>query len=81
MRKLVSVLVLICLTTNLFAQKIYGTVKNSKGVELPFASISIKGTSLGVNANQQASYVYSLPAGKYVVVCQHIGYETEERAI
>ena len=81
MRKLIVLFVLICLTTNLFAQKIYGTVKNSKGVELPFASISIKGTSLGVNANQQASYVYSLPAGKYVVVCQHIGYETEERAI
>ncbi len=81
MRKLVIVLVLICFSTNLFAQKIYGTVKNANGVALPFASISIKGTSLGVNANQQASYVYSLPVGKYVVVCQHIGYETAERAI
>lgn len=81
MRKLFVVLVLICFSTNLFAQKIYGTVKNANGVALPFASISIKGTSLGVNANQQASYVYSLPVGKYVVVCQHIGYESAERAI
>ncbi len=81
MRKLLFVLTLICLSTNLFSQKIYGTVKNSNGVVLPFASISIKGTSLGVNANQQASYVYTLAAGKYVVVCQHIGYETAERAI
>jgi len=81
MRKLVVVLTLICLSTNLFSQKIYGTVKNSNGGLLPFASITIKGTSLGVNANQQASYVYSLPVGKYVVVCQHIGYETAERAI
>jgi len=81
MRKLVVVLTLICLSTNLFSQKIYGTVKNSNGRLLPFASITIKGTSLGVNANQQASYVYSLPVGKYVVVCQHIGYETAERAI
>ena len=76
MRKLLIVLTLICLSTNLFSQKIYGTVINSNGVVLPFASISIKGTSLGVNANQQASYVYSLPVGKYVVVCQHIGYES-----
>lgn len=81
MRKLLFVLTLICLSTNLFSQKIYGTVKNSNGVVLPFASISIKGTSLGVNANQQASYVYSLPVGKYVVVCQHIGYESAERII
>jgi hypothetical protein len=81
MRKLIVLFVLICLTTNLFSQKIYGTVKNSNGIALPFASISIKGTSLGVNANQQASYVYTLPAGNYTVVCQHIGYETAERAI
>jgi hypothetical protein len=81
MRKLLFVLTLICLSTNLFSQKIYGTVKNSNGAVLPFASISIKGTSLGVNANQQASYVYSLPVGKYVVVCQHIGYESAERTI
>lgn len=81
MRKLLFVLTLICLSTNLFSQKIYGTVKNSNGAVLPFASISIKGTSLGVNANQQASYVYSLPVGKYVVVCQHIGYESAELTI
>lgn len=65
----------------LSAQKIYGTVFNDKGDLLPFSSITIKGTSTGTSANNNAKFSFSLPAGEYKLVCQHIGYAASEKSI
>lgn len=65
----------------LFAQKIYGTVYDDKGDLLPYASITIKGTTIGASANDKAKFSFSLPAGNYTVVCQHIGYAASEKKI
>ncbi len=63
------------------AQKIYGTVFNSKGDLLPFASVTIKGTSTGASANNKGRYSISVSPGTYTIVCQHIGYTRQEKAI
>ena len=63
------------------AQKIYGTVFNDKGDLLPFASITIKGTSLGASANDKAKFSFYLPKGSYTVICQYIGYTALEKKV
>jgi Family of unknown function (DUF5686)/CarboxypepD_reg-like domain len=63
------------------AQKIYGTVFSNKGDLLPYASVTIKGTSIGTSANNKAKFSFSVAPGTYTVVCQHIGYQTQEKSI
>ena len=63
------------------AQKIYGTVFSDKGDLLPYASVTIKGTSIGTSANDKAKFSFTVAPGTYTVVCQHIGYKTQEKNI
>ena len=63
------------------AQKIYGTVFNAKGDLLPYASVTIKGTSAGASANNRAKFSFTVLPGTYVVVCQHIGYAKQEKTV
>ncbi len=63
------------------AQKIYGTVFSDKGDLLPYASVTIKGTSIGTSANDKAKFSFTVLPGTYTVVCQHIGYKTQEKNI
>lgn len=48
---------------------------------MPYSSITIKGTTIGAGANNRARFSISLTPGTYTVVCQHIGYTAQERAI
>ena len=66
---------------NIVAQKITGTIFNDKGDLLPFSSITVKGTSIGVSANNRARFTISLSPGKYILVCQHIGYASRQEEI
>jgi hypothetical protein len=68
-------------TNTASAQKIYGTVFSDKGDLLPYASVTIKGTSIGASANNKAKFSFSVSPGTYTVVCQHIGYKTQEKKI
>ena len=63
------------------AQKIYGTVFNAKGDLLPYASITIKGTSVGASANNSAKFSFAVAPGTYTVVCQHIGFTRQEKTV
>jgi hypothetical protein len=63
------------------AQKIYGTVFNDKGDLLPYSSITLKGTTVGASANNRAKFAISVAPGTYTVICQHIGYTTQEKTI
>nr|MBU9937651.1 DUF5686 and carboxypeptidase regulatory-like domain-containing protein [Ferruginibacter sp.] len=63
------------------AQKIYGTVFSDRGDLLPYASITIKGTSIGASANDKAKFSFAVSPGTYTVVCQHIGYRKQESKI
>ena len=64
-----------------FASIINGTITDENGHPLSFASISIKGTTKGAIANSQGKYSINLEEGNYTLVCQHVGYQTQERKI
>jgi len=76
---LLALTFLFCLSS--FAATITGTITDDKGVPLPFASVSVKGTSKGAIANSQGKYAITLEQGSYQFVCQHIGYKTVERNV
>jgi hypothetical protein len=63
------------------AQKIEGTVFDSEGKVLPFASVLIKGTLQGVTANAHGNFSFALSPGNYTLVCMHVGYTTLEKSI
>lgn len=63
------------------SQKIYGTVYTDKGDLLPFSSVTVKGSSVGASGNDKARFSFNLPAGTYTLICQHIGYTSEEKQV
>lgn len=64
-----------------FAGKISGKVTDDKGVPLPYASISIKGSNKGVHANSTGGYAITLAPGQYTLVCQYVNYKKEEKTV
>jgi Family of unknown function (DUF5686)/CarboxypepD_reg-like domain len=80
MRILLSLLLLL-FSQVVAAQKIYGTVFNSQGDLLPFASVTVKGTTKGASANDKAKFAFNVGAGKYTIICQHLGYTTSEKEV
>jgi len=63
------------------AGTLQGTVKDMKGKEIPFASISIKKTTKGTTANSKGQYSLQLAKGEYSIICQNIGFKTNEKKI
>ncbi len=63
------------------AQKIEGTVTDTEGNILPFASILIKGTPKGVTTNNQGQYSIALEPGNYTLECRFVGYATVEKKV
>ena len=72
---------LLLFSLHLSAQKIHGTVFSSTGDLLPYASITVKGSSVGASANNKANFSFSLPVGTYTLVCQNIGYAAAEKKV
>ena len=81
MKLIFTLLYSFLITHTLSAQKIFGTVFNDQGDLLPFASVTVKGTSKGTSANNKAAFSISLPAGTYTLICQHIGYSASEKTV
>lgn len=63
------------------AGRISGKVSDDKGNPLAYASVFIKGGTLGTTANSQGSYFLDLAPGTYVIYCQYVGYGRVEKKI
>lgn len=63
------------------AQKVEGTVKDADGNILPFASILVEGTSMGVTANNEGKYSLNLSPGNYTLNCRYVGYTSSQKKI
>ncbi|OIQ21699.1 MAG: TonB-dependent receptor [Flavobacterium sp. MedPE-SWcel] len=59
---------------------ITGTVtdKDMNNETLPFASVAIKGTTIGANTDMDGKYSLKVPAGNHTLVFGFLGYETIE---
>jgi hypothetical protein len=77
--KLTLVIILSFFLQTIFAQQynLSGKVTSS-GESLPFATIYLKGTTKGVNSNDDGNYSLKLEKGKYIVVFQYLGYSKQE---
>ncbi len=67
--------------TRIQAATITGLVSDATGNSLPYASISVVGTSKGVVANSEGRYELNLPAGTYILLCQYVGYAQQRKSI
>lgn len=75
--------ILLLITTLGFAQQkgtVTGTItdKDMNNETLPFASVSIKGKSIGENTDENGKYSLEVPAGSHVLVIAFMGYESVE---
>jgi TonB-linked SusC/RagA family outer membrane protein len=85
MKKILMLFSLLLLTGSLvMAQtvQISGTVTSSEdNLALPGVSVTVKGTTLGVNTGIDGKYVLSVPANSQTLVFSFIGFKTQEVAI
>lgn len=72
---------LLLLSQTVRAVKISGTITDDKGNVLAYASIFVKGSSLGTTSNNRGRYFLDLPAGNYTLVCQYVGYARQEKVV
>lgn len=54
---------------------------SDKNEALPFATILVKGTTLGTNSNINGMYALKLPAGTYEIVYQYVGYTKKTESV
>lgn len=79
--KLILWILLILSYTQTVAGKISGRITDTAGNALPFATILVKNTQLGVTANSDGYYSLTLPSGNYTIECHHVGYASSEKTV
>ena len=68
-----------CFST--YAGGIKGIIKNTKGEQLSFASIIVKGSSKGTMANDDGAYELSLEKGTHTLIFQYLSHKTFEKTV
>lgn len=81
MKNLFLLSLLCLLGSEIFAANVYGKLTDEKGEILSFASIYIKGTSIGTTSNLEGVYSLSLEPGTYELVFQYIGYDSKNEVV
>jgi len=72
---LILFLLLALLPLSSGAQVIKGKVTDRSGLPVPYATVYIQELKLGTTANIRGDYELKLPPGKYLLICQSLGYE------
>lgn len=81
MKYLLSFTFCFLITATTFATHIRGKLTDQKGEVLSFASIYVRGTSIGTTTNIDGFYDLALEEGKYELVFQYVGYESKTENI
>lgn len=63
------------------AQGIKGHVTNLDGRPVPYASIFVKGTTIGVSANSDGDFFMRLNPGNYTIECKSVGYTAAQMSV
>lgn len=61
--------------------QISGTILSTEGDTLSFASVYVKGSSIGTNSNIEGNYILTLEPGSYDIVYQFVGYKNLVKTI
>jgi len=71
------------ITVNCQAQtySLSGKITDTKNNALPFASVLVKGTTIGTNSNINGLYSIKLKPGTYEIIFQYIGYKKETKTV
>ena len=77
MMKLFPDILLILISTSPVsqAQILKGKITNQSGEPIQYATVYIQELKQGTTANTKGDYEIRLPAGKYAVIYQSLGYE------
>ena len=77
---LISVLFLL-ISASLSSQGIKGTIKDSEGEPVAYATVYIQELKQGTTANTKGDYEIRLPAGKYTIIFQSLGFSPEIKTV
>lgn len=72
---LLFLVLLVCLPATCIAGVLKGTIKDDRGVTLPYATVYVQGTTVGVSASADGNYQLQLNPGTYKVICSFVGYK------
>lgn len=81
MKYLYFLLFILFINTDIFAAHIRGKLTDVEGEILSFASIYVRGTSIGTTSNIDGFYDLVLEDGRYELVFQYVGYESKTEKI
>lgn len=78
-----AIIVLFFATVNIFAQgTVKGKIIDQEGAPLPFANVTLSGTSFGAATDIEGVYhVKNVPAGNYILKMSMVGYASQEFSI
>ena len=80
-RTLLSVFFCSCFIHSINAQGIRGRITNEQGEPVPFANVYIQQLSTGTTSNIGGNYELKLPEGKWEILFQNLGYQTQTMAL
>lgn len=66
---------------SIFGQGIRGRITNEQGEPVPFANIYIPQLSTGTTSNIDGNFELKLPEGKWEILFQYLGYQTQTMAL
>jgi hypothetical protein len=81
MRLLLITLLMLLLTPVISGQILKGSIKNPEGEPISYATVYIQELRQGTTSNTTGNYEIRLPAGKYTVNYQSLGYAPELRTV
>ncbi|MFD1467391.1 DUF5686 and carboxypeptidase regulatory-like domain-containing protein [Hymenobacter caeli] len=58
-----------------------GVISGADGSKLAFANVAVRGDATSTGANDQGQYALRLPAGRYELVFQYVGYRPRTEAV
>ena len=81
MRSLYVCLLLLIFSIHANSQSILlkGSIKDTGGLAVPFASVYEKGTTRGTSANSEGEYQLKLSPGKHTLIFKAIGFKQESK--
>lgn len=71
-------LLLLFLSSLAFSGTLKGRITDARGEALPFATVFLKGTTIGTTANASGEFVLTgIPAGSHTAIAQYISFEQQ----